>query len=509
MPHLTRRTLLRGSAALAAGAALARPSLGALPSPAVALGVDSRILEVHGRAARVFGIVRPDGTPGLVAEAGGAFRVDLTNRLGEPTLVHWHGLTPPDGQDGVPVLQQPELPPGGSYAYDFPLARPGTNWMHSHVGLQEQRLLAAPLIVTDPAERGLDRQEVVVLLHDFTFRDPAEILAGLGGKESMPGMDEGVDDGADDGAPPMAGMAMGGMDGTATDGGKRPGRDGGKRPDRDGDGPNDLDDLNDVAYDAFLANDRTLADPEVVRVEPGGRVRLRLINGASASNLHVDLGGLRGTLAAVDGMPVAPVEGARFPLGIAQRVDVLLDLPRAEGAWPVLALVEGLPDRTGVVLATAGAAVRKIPVKGETAAPALAFDLEERLRARDPLPPRAPDRRHAVTLNGGMAPYVWTIDGRIWADHRPLEVRRGERVEIEIRNPSMMAHPMHLHGHHFQVVAADGRRFPGALRDTLHVPPMRSVTVAFDADNPGRWAFHCHHLYHLAAGMMTEVRYLA
>jgi FtsP/CotA-like multicopper oxidase with cupredoxin domain len=268
-------------------------------------------------------------------------------------------------------------------------------------------------------------------------------------------------------------------------------------------------DLNDVAYDAFLANDRTLDDPEVVGVEPGGRVRLRIINGASASNMHIDLGDLPGTLTAVDGMPVAPVGGSRFPLAIAQRLDIVLQLPREAGAWPVLALVEGLPARTGIVLATAGAAVRKIAPAGATAAPPVALDLEESLRARDPLPPRDPDRRQVATLGGNMSPYIWTIDGRTWDDHLPLDVRRGERVEIEIRNPTMMAHPMHLHGHHFQVVAVDGRRFAGALRDTVLVPPMRPVTIAFDADNPGRWAFHCHHLYHMATGMFTEVRYLA
>ena len=81
-------------------------------------------------------------------------------------------------------------------------------------------------------------------------------------------------------------------------------------------------------------------------------------------------------------------------------------------------------------------------------------------------------------------------------------------VEIEMRNASMMAHPMHLHGHHFQVVGVDGGpRFSGAVRDTVLVPPSRTVTIAIDADNPGRWAFHCHHLYHMASGMMGTFAY--
>ena len=105
-----------------------------------------------------------------------------------------------------------------------------------------------------------------------------------------------------------------------------------------------------------------------------------------------------------------------------------------------------------------------------------------------------------------MAPYRCTIDGRTWADHKPLTVSQGQRVELDIINRSGMAHPMHLHGHHFQVVL-NGQAIAGAMRDTVLVPANGSVRVAFDADNPGRWLFHCHNLYHMATGMMTEVAY--
>ena len=110
---------------------------------------------------------------------------------------------------------------------------------------------------------------------------------------------------------------------------------------------------------------------------------------------------------------------------------------------------------------------------------------------------------------GDMASYVWSLNGRVYGQDKPLMVARGQRVELVMSNRTMMSHPMHLHGHAFQVVASDGRRFAGAVRDTVLVPPMRSVTVAFDADNPGRWAFHCHNLYHQEAGMMTTVQYEA
>ena len=106
-----------------------------------------------------------------------------------------------------------------------------------------------------------------------------------------------------------------------------------------------------------------------------------------------------------------------------------------------------------------------------------------------------------------MMPYLWSIDGRTWANHRPLRVVPGARVILQMLNRSAMAHPMHLHGHHFQVVALNGRKIQGAMRDTVLVPQGGSVTVAFDANNPGRWLFHCHNLLHMARGMMTEIAY--
>ena len=137
----------------------------------------------------------------------------------------------------------------------------------------------------------------------------------------------------------------------------------------------------------------------------------------------------------------------------------------------------------------------------------LNFDLEQRLRAATPLGPKLADREHQVDLTGSMAGYVWGLNGTSYDQAEPLRVAKGERVEFVMNNKTAMSHPMHLHGHPFQVVAIDGRRFPGAVRDTVLVPPMRSVTIAFDAENPGRWAFHCHNLYHMEAGMMTTVRY--
>jgi len=476
MTKLTRRDFL-ATAAVAALAPAAMSRVGRAEEAPIVLRAESRTIEVDGKAATMLHIGRSDGVSGITIEAGRRFRVNLENHLGEPTLVHWHGLMPPYQQDGVPDVSQPALEPGGVYAYDFPLDAPGTHWMHSHVGFQEQRLMAAPLIVRDPAEAGLDEQEVVVMLHDFTFRDPDEILAELRAGEAHDEM--AMEKPAGD--MPAGGMMAGGM----------------------------KMDLNDVEFDAYLANDRTLADPEVVGVEPGGRVRLRIINAAASTNFFLGLGGLEGELIAVDGLPVAPVRGRRFPIAIAQRLDIRLALPAGQGAYPVFAHREGDTARTGILLATPKARIARIAGHAEHKAPVVGLDLERRLAAVHPLDARPVERTHVIDLTGAMVGYKWGLNGVAYADHQPLELRQGERVEIAFRNKTMMAHPMHMHGVPFQVVEIDGERFAGAMRDTVHVPPKGGrVTVAFDAVNPGTWVMHCHNLYHMAAGMMTTLSYV-
>ncbi len=297
---IKRRDLLSGAAALAGELAAPLPSFGQWPRPGgprvgpVTLTAGPRTVEVKGRAASVFGITQPDGTAGLFAEVGKPFRVVLNNDTGLDTLVHWHGLTPPWQQDGVPGISAPPVAPGGAASYDFPLTFPGTFWMHSHQGLQEQSLFSAPLIVRDPAYEP-DRQEVVLFLHDFSFKSPDKIYAGLRGAGASPAGHAMGQMSAASGNH-MQGMAMSGMaadapkpDPMAGAPGPMPGMDAAPamRMSKDGDmgAPGMAMDLNDVVYDAFLANDRTLDDPQVVRVERGGRVLLRVINGSAASKL--------------------------------------------------------------------------------------------------------------------------------------------------------------------------------------------------------------------------------
>jgi FtsP/CotA-like multicopper oxidase with cupredoxin domain len=479
---LTRREVLASGAAVASTISFP-PMARAAAAPgsdtaALSLTAGTRTLSVNGKPARVFGLIGPNGKPGIALLPGAGFHVDLVNQAAAPTIIHWHGQLPPWMQDGFPWPQMPLIAAGDSRSYDYaPIA--GTYWMHSHHDLQEQSLMTAPLIVHSAEDLRADRQEVVLLLHDFSFRPPDELLAGLtrpdGNQSAMPTRSMG--NAMNMGSGSMDTMNMGsGMD------------------------------LNDIDYDAFLANDRTLADPEVIRTEPGGRVLLRLINGASATQFWIDLGVLTGTVVAVDGHPVRPLRSARLPLAMAQRLDVLIDLPERR-PYPIFAQVEGKRARTGIILAAPGAAVSRLGADAGEVAPPVDLSLERRLEALTPLAPRASDVTHRVILAGAMVPYAWSMNGEYWPNVTPLMIATGQRVTIEMLNRTMMPHPMHLHGHVFQLIAINGVAIAGAVRDTVLVPPMGSVTIAFDADNPGRWAFHCHNLYHMMTGMMTEVRY--
>lgn len=484
---MNRRELIRTASAAAVSfslpASFLRQALGQTPQASAGkseagdvLRIVRRTIEVNGRAANVFGLIGPDGRPGLSLRAGELFDVALRNETAEPTIIHWHGLTPPWDEDGVAGAPAPLLQSQAERKFSFPVGRGGTHWMHAHT-LQEQALLAAPLIVRDAVAR--DEQDVVILLHDFSFAPPEELLSRLKGgtakRETIvvwSGATHGHGSPSTPPNPPStphAGMSM---------------------------------DLNDIDYDAYLANDRTLADPEVVKVEQGGRVRLRIINGATATVFTIDLGGVDGSLIAVDGQEVVPVKGRRFPIAMGQRLDIRVELPRETRAFPVLALREGARERTGIVLAPPNAPVQKLDALGQSAGPVADLSLEQKLRAATPLVARAIHRRFDMALVGGMQGYTWGLEAK-----PKIAVRQNDRVEVTMTNASMMAHPMHLHGHHFQVVAIDGRRFAGAVRDTVHIPPQRAVTIALNAENPGEWAFHCHHLYHMATGMMTSLKY--
>jgi FtsP/CotA-like multicopper oxidase with cupredoxin domain len=194
-------------------------------------------------------------------------------------------------------------------------------------------------------------------------------------------------------------------------------------------------------------------------------------------------------------------------------MDVILDIPKEGGAFPILAFRELATEQTGIILATAGATIPKLPQKGASQTGLLNLELERELKALNPLSSRPVDVTSVSNLQGDMATYQWPINGVVFNVEDPgkekaqVHVKYGQRAAIKFVNQTPMSHPMHLHGHVFEVVAINDQRFAGALRDTILVPGKTSVTIEFDANNPGLWYIHCHILWHLAAGMAALVQY--
>lgn len=433
-------------------------------SAQIHLVVSEKELTVQGKKATIYTLAQPDGKFGLFLNKGERFDVSLENHLLVPTSIHWHGLILPNSQDGVAFITQLPLYPGQAYTYQFPIVQAGTFWMHSHYGLQEQRLLGAPLILRGAEDVGIADQDVVVMLNDFSFKSPQDIYESLRcdckKREKMKSM-----------------VMKGGAD------------------------------LVEVDYDAFLANFRTLDNSELFEVKPGAKVRLRVINGSSATNFLLSLPNLKGSAIAVDGSRTKPLLGSHFEVAVAQRIDILVTIPQEGGAFPLLAQGEGTDKQAGIILATKGVELPQLSPKADKKAGALTNGQEYRLTALRSLPKRQVDLAFIVELGGDMVNYVWTLNGESWPEVTPLVVEEGQRVAITFKNSTAMAHPMHLHGHVFQITSINGREIEGAVRDTVLVMPHSTLTIQFDADNPGVWPLHCHLLYHLEAGMLTVVRY--
>lgn len=435
------------------------------PSKSVTLKAVEQTLVVNGKKKKVFNIVQPDGTEGYVGNKGDHFRVHLVNKTSVPISIHWHGIILPNDQDGVPYVTQLPIPPGKSHDYDYPLLQAGTYWMHSHFKFHEQNLMSAPLILKDKFDQYSKDKDVVVMFQDFTFKDPEKIFYDLQHQEKML-------------------MHHMGEKMSATQ------------------------NLNDVKYDALLANRRTLQHPQIVRVKPGEKVRLRLINSSSASNFWIYTGKLEGMAIAADGNDIDPIKNTQFQIAVAQRLDVEVTIPETGGAFPILGQVEGTDMQAGIVLATAGATMPRLSEKADKIAPALDNSAEYDMHPLHGLDPRPFDSVLNYSLSGDMQKYVWKINDQVWPRIKPYKIKQGDRVQMVFTNNTGMAHPMHFHGHVFQVVEMNGKELKnGPMRDTILVLPHTTQKIVFDADNPGIWMTHCHVLYHMAAGMMTTTNY--
>ena len=404
--------------------------------------------------------------PPIRVTAGEVVRATLVNRLPAETTLHWHGIALRNDADGAPHLTQPPVAPGAEFTYEFTAASPGTYWLHPHAGAQLDRGLYAVLLVDDPQETLAYDDEWTVVLDDWldgVAGTPDSVLAKL--QDAGAGHGEQGGEGSSE--------VLGGPGG-------------------------------DVAHPHYLLNGRLPASPETFRARPGSRVRLRLVNASGDTAFRVALGGHRMTVTHTDGFPVQPVETDALLLGMGERYDVVVTLD--DGVFPLVALAEGKKGAAfGLVRTGAGSApppkVRPATLKGhlvgyDELAPAEAVRLDD----------RKPDQVIRMELTGGTTSYSWGFNGRPLTHDKLAEhlvpIHAGERIQLDLVNSAHMWHPVHLHGHTFAVGSSSGPR-----KDTVNVLVEDSLSVLFEADNPGLWVLHCHNIYHAESGMTAAFGY--
>jgi FtsP/CotA-like multicopper oxidase with cupredoxin domain len=423
--------------------------------------------------------------PAIRLTKGDVLRATLTNSLPEPTTIHWHGLAIRNDMDGVPGLTQKAIAPGSSFTYEFAVTEPGTFWFHPHSGLQLDRGLYGALLVDDPAETLSYDKEFTIVLDDWTDgvgESPDAILSRLtgGSSESTGGM-HGMDRASPTGG---GGHAMGGMAVA------------GSSPPLGGD-------AGDVRYPIYVLNGLPPSIPASFGVAAGERIRLRVINAGADTAFRFAVAGHKLTVTHTDGFPVEPVDVDAVLIGMGERYDVMVTVSDS-GVFPLVALAEGKEGQAvGLVRSGAGdpppPGFRPAELDGRLLQPS---DLKATPGAT--LGARGADRVHRVTLTNDADRYRWRINGKTFDEREPLELKAGERVRLIFDNRTTMFHPMHLHGHTFQV---SGPGSAGARKDTVIVKPKEQVVVDFDGDNPGLWLLHCHNVYHQETGMMTTLSY--
>jgi len=474
----------------------ARPHTGRTVTARLAPG--SADIDLGGTKAHTLAYNNQVPGPLIRANVGDEIALSVDNGLDHPTSMHWHGLALRNDMDGA-APATPNVDPGASFTYRFTSPYPGTYWAHPHTGLDTDYGLYVPVIIDDPAEPGRYDAEWIVMLDDWTSGvglSPEEIYKGLrpiGGGSSQG---------------PMAGMpGMGDMEHMPgmSDMGHMPGMGGmGQMPGMGGAATSNLlgGDAGDVTYPYYLVNGRIPTAATTFTAKPGQRIRIRIINAAADTAFRVALAGHRMTVTHTDGFPVMPTEVDAVLLGMSERYDVIVTA--GDGVFPLVASAEGKNAVARALLSTATGS-----------APDTAFQPPELTRLVGTVDtftatpqvqlPTNSDLALQARLTGTMGRYDWMINGRPFDQRLPLTIHQGQHATLTFTNATMMWHPMHLHGHTFQVIKADGSA--GPRKDTVVVKPMQAVTVRLVADNPGIWMLHCHNGYHMDAGMMTTLNY--
>jgi len=420
-------------------AALALPSVAlSMPSVLRAEPVVAQILEPGEPSTAMLGFNGTTPGPALRVRQGDRLSVRFDNQTDQPSSVHWHGIRIENAMDGVPGMTQPVVAPGESFDYAFAVPDAGTFWYHSHNRSWEQvaKGLFGPLIVEELQPPDVDH-DITVILDDWRLDEDGALMGGFGNR-------------------------------------------------------------HDVSHAGRLGNYAKIqASQESARL--GDRIRLRIINTATARVFPVRIKGLSAQIVALDGMPLsAPRALEDFSMAPAQRVDIIGDVTAAVEFLFVAR--DQLYNMGAIALDGENPAPRSTPI-----APLPAARVVE--------PKATPDQSLTLRMEGGAmggrhaGNDIWAFNGVSGLPDAPFATfQRGQTCEIDLINDTSFPHGIHLHGHHFHEMTANGT--PGDLRDTSLVERGASRKIKVVFDNPGKWLLHCHMLGHQAAGMKTWVEVL-
>ena len=555
MVSFSRRNLIRSTAALAAASALPMPAwargqslthatngFGEVSGEDIRLAIGNHHFTTGGRSGHAVAVNGTVPGPLVRLREGQIARLHVTNHLDEDSSIHWHGLLLPFQFDGVPGISFPGIKPGETFTYEFPVRQNGTYWWHSHSGLQEQAGHYGPIIIESAEPEPRYDRDYVVLLSEFTPMHPHEIMRKLKVGEHYFQRD-------------MLTATEGDMSGEMR-------RMWGKMRMN----PRDISDVTGSTY-TFLINGHGPQDDLQLAFQPGERVRLRVINGSAMTFFNVRIPGVPMTVIQADGQDVDEVQVDEFQIGVAETYDVIVSPPDGSHAIVAEAMdrsgmgVASLTSHKGhratppplreiptLTMADMGMMDHSdmdrmegmggmdhsmrdkslVPDDVEVGPgvdmiapmpmdrmdfPGLGLDKVGHrvlrytdLKAKRMNPHRLVEREMEIHLTGNMERYMWSFDGKKFTAVTDDPIRFGydERVRVKLVNQTMMAHPIHLHGHFFELVnGADHMHQP--LKHTVIVQPGGTATFDLTANEPGDWAFHCHLLYHMHAGMMQVV----
>ncbi len=506
--------------------------------------------------------------PILRWKEGTTVTLRVANRLRVPTSIHWHGILVPFREDGVPGISFPGIAPGETFTYRFPVRQSGTYWYHSHSGFQEQTGLYGPLVI-EPAgpDRYPTDRDYVVMLNDWTDEDPESVFAKLKKQSdyynfAQPTVPDFLRDVREKGLGQALAerrmwnqMRMNPSDLSDVSGYTYTYLMNGAAPAGNWTGlfkPGEKIRLRFINGSSSTIFDVRIPDLKMTVISADGQdvapvpVDEFRISVAETYDVIVEpqedrayalfaqsidrTGYARGTLAPRSGMQAeVPAMDPRMPVSMVDMMGAMAMGDAGHGS------MQGMPGMTGMQgmagMEMGGMAKGNAPLvrhaRTEYNNPGVDMHVDmPRTNLDDPgtglrgngrrvltyadlhtvggpIDAREPSREIELHLTGNMERFMWSFDGVKFSDARPVHFNSGERLRIVLVNDTMMNHPIHLHGMWSELENPDGQF--QVRKHTVNVQPAQRVTYAVSADNPGRWAYHCHLLYHMEAGMFREV----